>query len=73
MSRMGRRVCLSARMRDGEGQRCDGQTGNAPFDNKDKSGDVWRIQREQSLGFAHLFRPRYAGANLGHPSVLRHG
>jgi hypothetical protein len=27
------------------------------------------MQGKRSLGFAHLFRPRYAGANLGHPSI----
>jgi len=24
--------------------------------------------RNRSLGYAHLFRPMYAGANMGHPS-----
>jgi hypothetical protein len=28
-----------------------------------------RTQRERSLGFAHLFRPTYAEANVGHPSI----
>jgi hypothetical protein len=27
------------------------------------------FSKKRSLGFAHLFRPRYAGANLGHPSI----
>ena len=27
------------------------------------------MQRKRSLGFAHRFRPTYAGANVGHPSL----
>jgi hypothetical protein len=27
------------------------------------------MQRERSLGCAHLFRPTYAWANVGHPSI----
>jgi hypothetical protein len=27
------------------------------------------MQRKQSLGCAHHFRPTYAGANVGHPSI----
>jgi hypothetical protein len=26
------------------------------------------VEGKRSMGFAHHFRPRYAGANLGHPS-----
>ena len=36
------------------------------------------MQRERLMGFAHSFRPMYAGANMGHPSdflpdLLRRG
>ncbi len=27
------------------------------------------MQRKRSLGCAHRFRPTYAGANVGHPSI----
>jgi hypothetical protein len=27
------------------------------------------MQRKRSLGFAHHFRPTYAWANVGHPSI----
>jgi hypothetical protein len=27
------------------------------------------MERKRSLGFAHRFRPTYAGANVGHPSI----
>jgi hypothetical protein len=27
------------------------------------------MRRKRSLGCAHLFRPTYAGANVGHPSI----
>jgi hypothetical protein len=32
------------------------------------SGISWSIEEKLLLGFAHLFRPTYAGANVGHPS-----
>jgi hypothetical protein len=30
---------------------------------------LWLMQRKRSLGCAHHFRPTYAGANVGHPSI----
>jgi hypothetical protein len=34
-----------------------------------KKPQVWLLHRvELWTGFAHLFRPTYAGANVGHPS-----
>jgi hypothetical protein len=30
---------------------------------------IVRDERKRSLGFAHHFRPTYALANVGHPSI----